>query len=149
MTANATQIHATCISIDGIGLILRGPSGSGKSDLALRLMERSAQLISDDRVDLICEDGVLIGRAPDRLSGLLEVRGVGIIEVPYGESARVWGLIDLVNRTEIERLRDTRIEMLCGIELPCFLIDPSAPSAEAKVRLVSGLVSGSIMRTDD
>ena len=149
MTANATQIHATCISIDGIGLILRGPSGSGKSDLALRLMERSAQLISDDRVDLICEDGVLIGRAPDRLSGLLEVRGVGIIEVPYGESARVWGLIDLVNRTEIERLRDTRIEILCGVELPCYLIDPSASSAEAKVRLVSGLISGSIMRTDD
>ena len=70
MTANATQIHATCISIDGIGLILRGPSGSGKSDLALRLMERSAQLIADDRVDLTCVDGVLIGRAPDRLSGL-------------------------------------------------------------------------------
>lgn len=149
MTNQANQIHATCISLDGIGLLLRGPSGSGKSDLALRLMEHSAQLIADDRVDLSQEDGVLIARAPDRLSGLLEVRGVGIIEVPYAPSARVWGLIDLVKRAEIERLPDNRTEILSGVKIPCFQADPWEASAEVKVRLVSGLVSGSIIRTDD
>ena len=56
-----SQVHATCIEVDGMGVLLRGPSGSGKSDLALRLIDGGARLVADDRTDLAVEDG-----RPDR-----------------------------------------------------------------------------------
>jgi HPr kinase/phosphorylase len=150
MTADASQqIHATCISLEGLGLLLRGPSGSGKSDLALRMMEHNSQLIADDCVDLSLKSGVLIAQAPDRLRGLLEVRGVGIIEVPYGNSISILGLINLVDSNKIQRLPDHRMEILLGVEVPSYQLDPWEISAIAKVRLVRSLISGSIIRNDD
>jgi serine kinase of HPr protein (carbohydrate metabolism regulator) len=95
MTNNTSlQIHATCISLEGLGFLLRGPSGIGKSDLALRMMEYNSQLIADDRVDLTLEGGILIAQAPTCLRGLLEVRGVGVIEVPYSNSIQILGIIN-------------------------------------------------------
>ena len=143
------QIHATCINLQGFGLLLRGPSGGGKSDLALRMMEHNSQLIADDRVDLTLEDDALIARAPCYLRGLLEVRGLGVIEVQYGISIQVLGVIDLVDNTKIERLPNHQTEILLGIEIPSYQIDPWAISAIAKVQLVRGLISGSIVRNDD
>ena len=78
----AKQVHATCVSLYGAGLIIRGPSGAGKSDLALRLIDRGARLVADDRVDLLVSDNGVIARAPETLAGLLEVRGLGILRVP-------------------------------------------------------------------
>jgi HPr kinase/phosphorylase len=143
------QIHATCISLGGFGLLLRGPSGSGKSDLALRMMKHNSQLIADDWVDLALEDGLLIARAPSRLRGLLEVRGLGVIEVPYGISIQVLGVIDLVDSKEIPRLPDHRVETFLGVEIPSYQLDPWVMSAITKVQLVRGLISGSIIRNDD
>ena len=147
--SKSQNIHATCISLDGLGLLLRGPSGCGKSDLALRMMENNSQLIADDWVDLALEGGVLIAQAPSRLRGLLEVRGVGVIEVPFSISIQVLGVIDLVDSNKIQRLPDHRTEMLLGVELPSYQLNPWGASAIAKVQLVSGLISGSIVRNDD
>jgi len=143
------QIHATCISLEGFGLLLRGPSGSGKSDLALRMMEYGSKLIADDCVYLALEDGVLIARAPSRLRGLLEVREMGVIEVPYEISIQVLGVIDLVDSNKIQRLPGHQMEILLGVKVPSYQLDPWGMSAIAKVRLVRGLISGSIMRNDD
>ena len=149
MTDNVSQqIHATCISLEGLGLLLRGPSGSGKSDLALRMMDYNSQLIADDRVDLALEDGVLIARAPSRLRGLLEVRGVGIIKVPYSISIQIAGVIDLVDCNKIQRLPVPRMEILLGAEIPSYQLDPWGISSIMKVQLVRNLITGSIIRND-
>ena len=65
------QIHGACVEISGVGVLLRGPSGSGKSDLALRLIDGGASLVADDRVDLAVLDGVLTARAPANLAGMI------------------------------------------------------------------------------
>jgi serine kinase of HPr protein (carbohydrate metabolism regulator) len=150
MMENPSQkIHATCISVEGTGLLFRGPSGSGKSDLALRMMEHNSQLIADDWVDLTLQGDVLIAQAPIRLKGLLEVRGVGIIEVPYGISIRVLGVIDLVDSNKIQRLPVHQTAILLGVKIPIYQINPWEISAIAKVQLVRDLISGSIIRNDD
>jgi HPr kinase/phosphorylase len=111
-------------------------------------MEHNSQLIADDWVDLARENGILIARAPRRLRGLLEVRGVGIIEVPYGTSIPILGVIDLVNSKKIQRLPDHRMEILLGVEIPNYQLDPWGVSAITKLQLVRGLISGSIIRND-
>ena len=73
------QVHGSCVSRDGDGVLLIGPAGSGKSDLALRLLGRGFDLVADDRVDI--EDG--IAAPPEALAGLLEVHGLGIVRLPY------------------------------------------------------------------
>ena len=150
MTNNTSlQIHATCINLEGLGLLLRGPSGSGKSDLALRMMENNSQLIADDRVDLTLEDGVLIARAPSCRRGLLEVRGVGVIEVPYSNSIQILGIINLVENNKIQRMPVPRMEFLLGVKIPSYQLDPWEASTATKVKILRGLISGSIMRHDD
>lgn len=79
-------IHATCVSIDGRGVLLLGPPGAGKSDLALRLIDRGAVLVADDRTRLIDRGGELVAVAPERIAGMLEVRGVGIITLEHEEA---------------------------------------------------------------
>lgn len=72
-----------------------GKSGSGKSDLALRLIAMGAQLVADDRTDLFVKKGILYAKAPSRIAGLLEVRGVGIIAIPCAQQAKVTLVADL------------------------------------------------------
>src|SRR4051812_39369669 len=77
-----SNIHASCVAIGNKGVLLLGKSGSGKSDLALRLIDDGARLVSDDRTILFIAKGVLRARAPASIKGLLEVRGLGIIQLP-------------------------------------------------------------------
>lgn len=74
-SGNTEKIHATCVEVEGLGVLLRGPAGSGKSDLALRLIDDGARLIADDYTDLTIEEGRIIARAPDTIQDLMEVRG--------------------------------------------------------------------------
>ena len=85
------QIHGSCASRGGLGVLLLGPPGSGKSDLVLRLRARGFELVADDRVDIV--DG--IARPPPALAGLLEVRGLGIFRLPYAAEARLALVVDL------------------------------------------------------
>lgn len=81
--ADAENIHASCVAIAGRGVLLLGPSGAGKSDLALRLMDRGAILVTDDRCDLWREAGETWAAPPENLAGMIEVRGLGILRQPF------------------------------------------------------------------
>ena len=97
MTLEAAALHASCVAREGAGVLLLGPSGSGKSDLALRLIGRGFILVGDDRVTLT--DGLL--RPVPSLAGLLEVRGLGVVRLPFLPQAR---LALVVRLAEFERL---------------------------------------------
>lgn len=84
------SLHATLVDINGVGVLIRGKSGVGKSEVALELVKKGHQLVADDRVDVYQrEQGMLIGEAPDLLREYLEIRGIGIVNVVklFGASA--------------------------------------------------------------
>jgi serine kinase of HPr protein (carbohydrate metabolism regulator) len=95
---SSEQLHASAIAVGGRGVLLSGPSGAGKSDLALRLIDRGAQLISDDVTLVRRVDGSLRASPPERIKGKLEVRSLGIFDLDYIEDAPVALLVDLVER---------------------------------------------------
>ena len=129
------QIHGTCVEQSGVGVLLRGPSGSGKSDLALRLIDGGAALVADDRVDLAVRGGHLSAAAPANLVGLIEVRGMGIMRVPYRPRTVIGLVIDLVGQNTMERMPDPMVCNLLGIETPLIRLAAESASATAKVRL--------------
>lgn len=117
--------------------MLRGPSGSGKSDLALRLIDNGARLVADDRTDLVVEDGRLIASSPAPIAGKLEVRGVGILALPVVARSRVGIAVDLVAASAVERLPAAQRCSYLGVELPLIAIAPFEASAPAKLRAVA------------
>jgi len=129
------RIHATCVSIDGQGVLLRGKPGTGKSDLALRLIDDGAQLVSDDYCELTVEDSKLCAAAPDAIKGLLEVRGVGIVKTGCLPKSDVAAIFDLVALSDIERLPEPMFESLVGLDVPRYCLHGFDASAPAKVRL--------------
>jgi serine kinase of HPr protein (carbohydrate metabolism regulator) len=138
-----TQIHASCVALDGRGVVFRGPSGAGKSDLALRLIDDGAELVADDRVELTADGERLYAAAPPPLAGLLEVRGVGILKIPHRARAQVFVVVDLTGSDEtVERLPEPRTAMLEGIVLPAARLAAFEPSAAAKVRLAMRAARG-------
>lgn len=136
-------VHASCVRIGDLGVLLRGPSGSGKSDSALRLMDAGAVLVADDRVELWMEGGRVMAKAPPVLAGLLEVRGVGILAMPYTATCVVDLVIDLVDRARVERWPDASAVSLLGTALPLLALDPFESSFVAKVKAaLTALSSG-------
>lgn len=96
------NIHGTLVNLNGKGILLVGKSGAGKSDLALRLiMDRNASLVADDRVDIIKKDGFLYGSSPKNLSGLLEIRGVGLRKFPATPNQKIDLCIELCSDRDI------------------------------------------------
>jgi HPr kinase/phosphorylase len=126
--------HATCISLDGQGVLLRGPSGSGKSDLALRAIAEGAKLVADDQVALARRGENVIASAPSTLSGMIEIRGLGIMRVQAAAEAQIALIVDLVDAASIERLPDGRRCELLGIGLSWLALAPFQSSALAKLR---------------
>lgn len=118
---SGANVHATAVALNaGRGVLILGASGAGKSELALRLMAFGAQLVADDRVDLSVRDGELWARAPAALSGLIEMRGVGILRADALPSARIVLVVDL-DAQETERLPPRRARDLLGVSLPLVL----------------------------
>jgi len=130
------QVHASCVSRDGDGVLLIGPAGCGKSDLALRLLGRGFDLVADDRVDI--DDGV--ATAPAALAGLLEVRGLGIVRLPYAASARLALAADLGSAAERLPLPSRHT----GLGLPLIHLDPGAASAVERVVLALDCALGRV-----
>ncbi len=136
------QLHATAIAIEGQGVLIRGPSDSGKSDLALRLIEGGAHLVADDRVDVACVQNYLSISAPDNLKGLIEVRGLGVVNIGAVDNAALKLIIDLKPGENVERLPEPKEEMLEGVAVPILELDPFEASAVAKIKLALQIQEG-------
>ncbi|MEA3016413.1 MAG: hypothetical protein QOI38_1135 [Sphingomonadales bacterium] len=127
------EIHAGCIAIGGRGVLIAGGSGRGKSDLALRLIDRGARLVSDDYSFLRAEGGRLYASAPPTIAGRIEVRGVGIVEVEALAEAPVCLLVDLDRAPE--RLPEPGSASLLGLDVPAIGLAALEPSAPIKLEL--------------
>ena len=127
-----TAIYGTAVAIHGHGVLLRGASGAGKSDLALRLVDRGALLIGDDWVEGERIGGEIILTAVPRLQGLIEVRGVGIVRLPYGSAPLVL-VVDLGG--PVERLPEPELTEILGVNRPRIALDARLASAPIQVEL--------------
>lgn len=129
------NIHATCISINQNGVLLLGQSGSGKSDLALRLiMNKGAELVADDRADVFAKDGRLYACSPENIRGLLEVRGIGIVNMPFAENAEVKLAVELVSEPKkAERMPAAHEYQILGCLVPLIKLYPFEASVVDKV----------------
>jgi serine kinase of HPr protein (carbohydrate metabolism regulator) len=127
-------VHASTVATGGRAVLLSGPSGSGKSDLALRLIDRGFTLVSDDQTVVRREGDRLIAKAPPTIAGKLEVRGLGIVEMETASNIPVALFVELTS--DIERLPDeNRERSILGVELPLISIDARTASAPSKVAL--------------
>ena len=115
------QMHGSCVCKDGNAVLVTGSPGAGKSGLALRLLSRGFELVADDRVDIA--DGM--ASCPDILAGLLEVRGLGIVRLPYQTSVRLALVIELDERAERMPLPDRHPEL----GLPIVRVDARSAAA--------------------
>ncbi len=131
------NIYATCLELNHKGILLIGPSGSGKSDLALRLIkEKQAKLIADDRTDVELISGEVVATCPQTIQGLLEVRGIGIVKMPHKEQTKISLVIELTNNLEeIERLPQDETITLLGTKIKKIRLYPFELSAVHKVAL--------------
>lgn len=131
---SAETIHASTVASDGRAVLITGPSGSGKSDLALRLLDRGFTLVSDDQT-IVRKDGTrLLASAPATIAGKLEVRGIGIVEMEPLSDVPVSLIVELTS--DIPRLPDdSRERPVLGINLPLITIDAMTASAPSKVAL--------------
>jgi serine kinase of HPr protein (carbohydrate metabolism regulator) len=129
------RVHGTSVALSGDGLLLRGPSGSGKSDLAVRLIDAGARLVADDQTEVRRAGGDLRLSAPATIAGLIEVRGVGILRVPEIASAPLRLVVDLVPPERVERLPEPQFCTLLGLSVPLLTLAPFEASAVAKLRL--------------
>ena len=110
---SSDRLHATTVAIDGLAVMIEGASGSGKSDLALRLIDRGATLVSDDQTLVVRSGKGLLARAPTTIAGQIEVRGIGILAMPHVDDVPV-GLLVRVDGA-IERMPDRRVRKIAGI----------------------------------
>jgi HPr kinase/phosphorylase len=136
-------VHGTCVALGPQAALLRGSSGSGKSDLALRFLALPAEgslaprLVADDQVAVELEGSKLIVSAPSALAGKLEVRGVGIMGVPHLAQARLVLIVDLVASDEMQRLPPEPLPetTLLGVGLPTLQLAPFEHSAPLKLKM--------------
>lgn len=150
MDGAVERLHATAVAVGQRALIIRGPSGSGKSDLALRclslaaspLVASPARLVADDQV-LLTRDGLsLIVTAPQTLLGRLEVRGLGILQLDPVQDSKAILIVDLVEKDKIERYPDPWPEVkILGLYLPRLCISAFESSAPLKLLAALGMPS--------
>ena len=124
--AFAGQIHGSCVARDGAGVLLLGPSGSGKSDLALRLIDRGFALVADDRVEIATG----IARPSPELAGMIEIRGLGIARLAHVPEARLALVVELGVAERLPAPGDD-----ARFALPRIVLDARAASAAQRVAL--------------
>lgn len=141
MQRMSIRVHGTCVAYGARAALLRGASGSGKSDLALRFLSafagpHRAALVADDQVEITRRSATLWARAPASIAGRMEVRGVGIVRVPSRRRAALVLVIDLVAADAVPRLPDPQIgEELLGVSVARIALAPFEASAPVKLKL--------------
>jgi len=131
---SSETVHASTVAMDGRAVLISGPSGSGKSDLTLRLLDRGFTLVSDDQTIVRREDDRLIASPPPNIAGKLEIRGIGIVEMEHVGDIPVALLVELTS--DIQRLPDDNRERpILGVSMPLISVDAMAASAPSKVAL--------------
>jgi serine kinase of HPr protein (carbohydrate metabolism regulator) len=136
-------IHGTCVAFGAYAALLRGASGSGKSDLALRFLalpadgEHAPMLVADDQIFITARGNALFASVPPTIAGNLEVRGIGIVELPYVAEAELVLAVDLVARQDVPRMPPEPWEqtMIAGCSVPCVALEPFEASAPLKLKL--------------
>jgi serine kinase of HPr protein (carbohydrate metabolism regulator) len=131
---SAETLHASTVASNGRAVVISGPSGSGKSDLALRMFDRGFGLVSDDQTILRRDGDRLIAAAPPTIAGKLEVRGIGIVDIDQVDDVPVALIVELTS--EIERMPyDDNARLILGVRVPVITIDAMTASAPSKVAL--------------
>jgi serine kinase of HPr protein (carbohydrate metabolism regulator) len=131
---SAETLHASTVASEGRAVFICGPSGSGKSDLALRLLDRGFTLVSDDRTIVRKDGDRLFASAPPNIAGKLEVRGIGIVDVEATDDVPVALVVELTS--DMQRLPDdSRERLILGVSVPLVTIDALTASAPSKVAL--------------
>lgn len=131
---SSETLHATTVAIDGRAVMIEGPSGSGKSDLALRLIDRGAVLVSDDYTLCVRVGGDLHARVPaTAIAGKIEVRGLGIVALPHVADIPVALLVRLDPAPD--RMPERRLRTIAGVAIRQLVLDPHPASAPIKLEL--------------
>lgn len=131
---SSENLHASTVALNGRAVLICGPSGSGKSDLALRMLDRGFTLVSDDRTILRKQADRIIATAPETIKGKLEVRGVGIVDMEAVSNVPVALVVELTS--DIQRLPDdSRERLILGAAIPLIDVDALTASAPSKVEL--------------
>ena len=130
---SSETLHASAVAIDGRAVLLEGLSGVGKSDLALRLIDRGGTLVSDDYTLLLRAGTRLLARPPETIAGRIEVRGIGLVTLPHAVDVPVALIVRLDG--EPERMPERRVRRLAGIAVREMAFDPFHASTPLKIEL--------------
>ena len=131
---SAETVHASTVAVEGRAVLITGPSGSGKSDLTLRLLDRGFTLVSDDQTIVRRDGDRLLASPPPNIAGKLEIRGIGIVDMAILTDQPIALIVELTS--DVQRLPDDNRERpILGVSLPLVSIDAMAASAPSKVAL--------------
>tara|TARA_B100000989_G_scaffold236078_1_gene182921 strand:- start:751 stop:1173 length:423 start_codon:yes stop_codon:yes gene_type:complete len=128
------RVHGTSVALEDHGVLIVGHSGSGKSDLALRLIDSGGTLISDDQTVCLKKQNEIFLYSIKEIYGLLEVKGMGIIKVPYVENVKMKIIVSLIKKKP-ERINPKNKKKILGLNFPYLELDPNEISAVAKIKL--------------
>lgn len=129
---SSETLHATTVSVGGRGILIEGPSGAGKSDLALRLIDRGAILVSDDSSFVQRRSGALVASPPATIAGKIEVRGIGIVDMPHVDAVPIALIVALGD--PVARLPEPgEARRVLGVDVPLLALEGREASAPIKV----------------
>ena len=131
---SSETLHASCVAIGDHAVLIEGRSGAGKSDLALRLIDRGARLVSDDYTLVVRKGQTLVASAPATIAGRIEVRGIGIVVMPHVDAIPVALLVDLAANVDRMPPEDSK-RRIAGVDVPVVALAGHEASAPIKLEL--------------